>query len=447
MKNRLISFIIIGLFFTKKLDIIGILRKGILKMERQILCIDLKSFYASVECVLRDLNPFLTPLAVADESRGGGSIVLAVSPYLKNLGVPSRCRIFEIDKIHSVIFAKPRMNTYIEYSTKVLDIYLDFISDEDLFVYSIDEVFLDVTSYLNYYKMTAYELAKKILKTIHEKLGLYATCGIGPNMLISKLALDLESKKKKDFIATWTKDDIQKKLWPVKPLSKMWGIGPRMEKNLNRLGIYDIGELANYDPKKLHKYFGIMGVELYNHANGRDESKIQDQNELKSIHQSYSVGQVLFKNYNYGDTKLIIREMTDDLARRLRLNKKMCWVVSLGIGYSKEYGGGFSRQMRLDNKTSNPKKILEALYHLFDSFVEDYPIRRIHIGASNLTTTTNQQLSIFEDYQAEQLEYQLDLAVDALKDHYGPSSIDKASVLYEASTKRRREASVGGHNA
>ena len=291
-------------------------------MERQILCIDLKSFYASVECVLRDLNPFLTPLAVADESRGGGSIVLAVSPYLKNLGVPSRCRIFEIDKIHSVIFAKPRMNTYIEYSTKVLDIYLDFISDEDLFVYSIDEVFLDVTSYLNYYKMTAYELAKKILKTIHEKLGLYATCGIGPNMLISKLALDLESKKKKDFIATWTKDDIQKKLWPVKPLSKMWGIGPRMEKNLNRLGIYDIGELANYDPKKLHKYFGIMGVELYNHANGRDESKIQDQNELKSIHQSYSVGQVLFKNYNYGDTKLIIREMTDDLARRLRLNKK-----------------------------------------------------------------------------------------------------------------------------
>ncbi len=416
-------------------------------MERQILCIDLKSFYASVECVLRDLNPFLTPLVVADESRGGGSIVLAVSPYLKNLGVPSRCRIFEIDKIHNVIFAKPRMNTYIEYSTKVLDVYLDFISDEDLFVYSIDEAFLDVTSYLKYYNMNAYDLAKKILKTIHERLGLYATCGIGPNMLISKLALDLESKKKKDFIASWTKDDIQKKLWPVKPLSKMWGIGPKMEKNLNRLGIYNVGELANYDPKKLHKYFGIMGVELYNHANGRDESKIQDQSELKSIHQSYSVGQVLFKNYNYNDTKLIIREMTDDLTRRLRLNKKMCLVVSLGIGYSKEYGGGFSRQMRLDNKTSNPKKILEALYHLLDSFVEEYPIRRIHIGASNLTTTTNQQLSLFEDYQAEQLEYQLDLAVDALKDHYGPSSIDKASVLYEASTKRRREASVGGHNA
>ena len=147
-------------------------------MERQILCIDLKSFYASVECVLRDLNPFLTPLVVADESRGGGSIVLAVSPYLKNLGVPSRCRIFEIDKIHNVIFAKPRMNTYIEYSTKVLDVYLDFISDEDLFVYSIDEAFLDVTSYLKYYNMNAYDLAKKILKTIHERLGLYATCGI-----------------------------------------------------------------------------------------------------------------------------------------------------------------------------------------------------------------------------------------------------------------------------
>jgi len=139
--------------------------------------------------------------------------------------------------------------------------------------------------------------------------------------------------------------------------------------------------------------------------------------------------------------------MKEELNKTIRLNKKMCLVVSLGIGYSKEYGGGFSRQMRLDNKTSNPKKILEALYHLFDSFVEDYPIRRIHIGASNLTTTTNQQLSLFEDYQAEQLEYQLDSVVDVIKHQYGASSIDKASVLYEASTKRKREASVGGHNA
>ncbi|MFA5719795.1 MAG: Y-family DNA polymerase [Acholeplasmataceae bacterium] len=414
--------------------------------ERVILCIDLKSFYASVECTIRGLDPLTTPLVVADEGRGGGSIVLAVSPYLRALGMPSRLRIFEIDPKYKIIFAKPRMNTYIDYSIKVIDTYLDFISDEDLFIYSIDEAFLDVTEYLSYYQMSAYELAQTILKALFDRLGLYATCGIGPNMLIAKLALDLESKTKKDYIAEWQLEDIKTKLWPIKPLSKMWGIGPRMEHNLNRLGIYTIHDLAHYDPNKLKKLFGIMGLELYHHAHGRDDSLIQKQESLKIVNQSYSIGQVLFKDYTYETAKLIIREMCEDITRRLRLNKKMCWTVSLSIGYSKAIGGGFSRQMRLDNKTNNESRLLKAFMMLYETYIEDFPIRQIHLSVTNLSTIDNYQLSLFEDYQAEQLQYELDLSVDLIKQKYGKNAIDKATTLYEHSTKRHRNTAVGGHN-
>ncbi len=200
------------------------------KLHRHILCIDLKSFYASVECAVRQLDPFKTPLVVADAGRGGGSIVLAVSPYLKTLGIPSRLRFYELPTDLGIIVAKPRMRLYLEYSAKIIEIYLKFISEDDLYVYSIDEAFLDVTEYLSYYKMTDTELAKKILAAIYEETKLFATVGIGPNMLISKLALDIESKKAPDFIAKWNYDSIPEKLWPIQPLSEMWGIGYRMEK-------------------------------------------------------------------------------------------------------------------------------------------------------------------------------------------------------------------------
>ncbi|MFA7376404.1 MAG: damage repair protein, partial [Acholeplasmataceae bacterium] len=223
------------------------------QLHKNIICIDLKSFYASVECSLLGLDPFTTPLVVADRSRGGGGVVLAISPYLKSLGVKSRCRIHELPTNISIIYRKPQMQTYLEYASKVLSIYLDYVSEEDLFVYSIDEAFLDLTSYLSYYKKTDAELAKDILKAIKNKLDLYATCGIGPNMLIAKLALDIESKKSPDFIAKWGYDDIKTKLWPIEPLSEMWGIGHRMLHNLNQMGLYKMGDIANYDVKKLKR--------------------------------------------------------------------------------------------------------------------------------------------------------------------------------------------------
>lgn len=413
--------------------------------EKQILCIDLKSFYASVECSLRNLNPYTTPLVVADPTRNGG-IVLAVSPYLRTKGVPSRCRLYEVPKVPGLIIAKPQMQKYLDFAIKVLDIYLNFVSDEDLFVYSIDETFLDVTSYLKYYKMNSYELAVKILKEIYSTLGIYATCGIGKNMLLAKLALDLESKTKADYIAKWNDDDIENKLWKVEPLSKMWGIGSRMEKNLNRLGITTVYDLAHYDPVKLKKLFGVIGVELYNHANGRDQSKIQDQDNLRPVNARYSIGQVLFRDYNKNDAKLIIKEMVEDLSRRLRLNNKMASVVTISIGYTKKVGGGFSRQMRIQDKTNLASNIYKNINKLFDEHIEEYPIRRITVGVTNLSNSKNKQLSLFEDFQTEELEYQLDRTIDELKTDYGKNIINKASSLLEHSTQIRRNETIGGHN-
>ncbi len=414
--------------------------------KREILCIDLKSFYASVECSLRNLNPYLTPLVVADPNRDGG-IVLAVSPYLKSKGVPSRCRLYEVPKTPDLIVAMPQMKKYLDFAIKVIDIYLDFVSEEDIFVYSIDETFIDVTSYLSYYKMTSTELASKILREIYKRLKLYATCGIGKNMLIAKLALDLDSKTKKDYIAKWEDKDIKEKLWKVSPLSKMWGIGHRMESNLNRLGINTIYDLAHYDPEKLRKQFGVMGLELYNHANGRDLSLIQDQAKLKPLNARYSVGQVLFKDYNKEEAKLIIKEMIEDISRRLRLNGKTAYVVTLSVGYSKSFGGGFSRQMRLENKTNLTSVLYKNILILLERHYENLPIRRITVGVTNLSSIKNKQLNLFEDYQQEELEYQLEKALDLVKDNYGKNSVLKATALLEHSTQIRRNQTIGGHNA
>ena len=205
--------------------------------ERNILCIDLKSFFASVECLKRKIDPFKVNLVVANPKQGQGAITLAVTPHLKSLGVKSRGRLYEIPKEVKYIIAEPHMASYIEYSKKVVNIYLNFVAEEDLHIYSIDECFLDLTNYLKLYNKTDYEIAQDILNTIYNETGLTATCGIGPNMLLAKVAMDTEAKKYKNGIAKWTYADVKTKLWSINPLSKMWSIGPRMEKRLNGLGL------------------------------------------------------------------------------------------------------------------------------------------------------------------------------------------------------------------
>jgi len=417
------------------------------RLHRHFLCIDLKSFYASVECALSGLDPFKTPLVVADKSRGGGSIVLAVTPYLKKLGVPNRCRIYELPKNIKIIYRKPRMEKYLEYSTKIIETYLDYISEEDMYIYSVDEVFLDVTSYLKYYQKTDYEMARMITKRIYDDTKIYSTCGIGPNMLIAKLALDIESKHSPDFIAKWTYDDIPQKLWPVQPLSEMWGIGRNMERNLNQLRIYKVGDLAAYDVKKLKKKFGVIGEELYYHAHGIDMSLLQEKMKMKPKTKSFGIGQTLFEDYYKPEIYQIIREMVDDVSRRLRIHKKQAKTVHFGLGYSKDVGGGFARQMQLPQSSNIASQIYRICLKLMDKFYDNSPIRSVRVSASNLVDQQGYQVSLFEDIEQVTKEYKLFSAVDQIHEKYGRNSITRASSELDSSTLKDRNKMIGGHNA
>ncbi len=413
--------------------------------KREIIAIDLKSFFASCECIERGLDPFKVPLVVCEPNRNG-AITLAVSPYLKNLGVKGRSRVYELPKNIKIIKVPPRMSLYIKKSKEVLSIYLEFIASEDMHVYSIDEVFLDVTDYLKMYKMNSFELAQTILKRIETKTGLTATAGIGPNLLLAKVAMDIEAKHIKNNIALWTYDDVKTKLWSITPLSKMWGIGPRLEKRLNKLGLYSIKDIANYDKNKLRDKFGIIGEELWNHANGIDLARISDFNYIPKD-KSISHSQVLFKDYDENNVMLIIKEMIAVLTKRLRENKKHTALIGLGIGYSRNVGGGFYHTQKLDMATDSEQLIYNICENIFDKYYEFLPIRKVSICFGKLSNNVGIQLNLFETCEEAIQKVQENDAIDKIKSKFGANSILKASSLLEYSTAKTRNKKIGGHDA
>lgn len=413
--------------------------------KRHILAIDLKSFFASCECVERGLDPFKVPLVVANPKRNG-SITLAVTPYLKSLGVPSRVRLYAIPKKIKYMIVPPRMSLYIKKSKEVVGVYESFVDDKDIYIYSIDECFLDVTDYLKLYNKTDVELAKDIIKEVRKRTGLTVTCGIGPNMLIAKIAMDIEAKKSKNFLAKWTFDDIKDKFWTITPLSEFWGIGKRMERNLNNLGIHTIGDLAHADKSKLIKKFGVMGEEIYNHAWGIDLTKISDFKNYKTKDKSFGQSQVLFKDYNEENIRIIIKEIIYSLSYRLRKNHKDTTVIGFGIKYSKSYGGGFYHSRKLANPTHDVKVIYNTCLSLFDKFYEDYPIRQVSISLAGLVDNNTKQLNLFENYDEHVKKDNIDYTVDKIKEKYGKNSIIKASNLLKDSTAIERNNKIGGHN-
>lgn len=415
--------------------------------ERNILSIDLKSFFASCECVVRKLDPFKVPLVVANPHQGNGAITLAVTPYLKKQGIKSRGRLYEIPRNIKYYIVPPRMSMYIKFSEKVISVYLDFVAKEDLYVYSIDECFLDVTDYLKLYKKSDFELAEEILEEITKKTGLTATCGIGPNILLAKIAMDVEAKLYKNGIAKWSYQDVKTKLWSLSPLSKMWGIGLRMEKRLNLLGIYNVGDLAKYDKNKLKSTFGVVGEELWNHANGIDLSKISEMLKYKQTDKSYSNSQVLFKDYNSNNIKIIISETVDIVTKKLRSNNKQASVIGLAIGYTKNVGGGFYHVMKLDFPTDNNKLITECCFLLFDKFYNGMPIRKVSVSVGHLTTKNGVQLNLFEDFESVKKEEARVKTIDYITNKFGQNSLLKASALLQDSTIKDRNKKIGGHNA
>ena len=413
------------------------------KKLRTIAVIDLKAFYAYVECIDKGLDPWKTPLIVADKERGKNTIILSVSPYLKSKGVPSRLRVRDLPKGFDYIYATPRMSRYIERSCEVVNVFMDFVAEEDIHVYSIDEAFLDLTSYLSYYKKDGIELTRTIINAIKEKTGLQATGGVGNNFFQAKVALDVYAKTSPEWIGTLFNEDIKTKLWPITPLIKIWGIGPNTERKLNKMGIHTVGELATSDINVMKKTFGIMGEQLIEHANGIDEADIHE--EYKPKETSISFGQTLMRDYTKDEVPLLIRELNDDLSAKLRSRGEVSDVVHLSIIYSSNMGG-FSRQMSLENYTDDTEVLYNAFITIYNKYIENLPIRGVHISYGHLRKRgRGVQLNIFEDADKAEKRHNLQLMLDELHNKYGKDIILRMSALTEASTAKERHSFIGGH--
>ena len=404
----------------------------------------MKAFYAFVECVERKMDPFKTPLVVCDKDRGSNTIVLSVSPYLKKMGVPSRCRYKELPKnIPNMIFAKPRMQLYLEKSVDIVSIFLDFVSKEDLHVYSIDECFLDVTDYLKINNCDAITYAKRILKKIKEKTKLICTCGIGENIFMAKCAMDIEAKNNKNYIAKWTYKDIPTKLWPLSPISKMWGIGSRWEERLNNYGFFTIGEIACSELNFLKQKLGIIGEEIYNHAHGIDEGIIRDKYTPES--HSLNCGQVLMRDYDFVEMETIVKDMVEELCEKIRAEKKLAKTIGIVILYSGDLGG-FGKMATMLRATDSTKEITDFVLYIYRNCVQDLPIRRINLFASELFDNTFYQTDLFKDENKIDSERKYNNVMDKIKRTYGNNSIVKMSALLPESNAIARNNQIGGHS-
>ena len=422
-------------------------------MNQIYLCIDLKSFYASVECVERGLDPLTTNLVVADPARKKGTICLAVSPSLKSLGIRNRCRVFEIPDSISYIMAPPRMKLYIDYSAEIYGIYLKYISKDDIHVYSIDEAFLDVTDYLGLYQMTAFELATAIMDDIRNTLGITAACGIGTNLYLAKIALDITAKHADNRIGYLNEELYQKKLWRHKPITDFWRVGPGIAKKLSHLGIYTMEDVALADEELLYKVFGIDAEYLIDHAWGREPTTIADIKSYKAKSNSMSSGPVLMRDYNYEEGLLILKEMVDLLCLDLVDKGLITNSISLCIGYTKEKNGITSVKstggsVRMSVTTNSVKILTNYFIELYENTTcRIVPIRRVTISFNDVTDEAYEQYDLFTSPKELEKDRKIQQAVLNIKHKYGKNSVIKGMNLQKAATTIERNHQIGGHSS
>ena len=505
--------------------------------QRQYIAIDLKSFYASVECKERGLDPLTTNLVVADPSRTEKTICLAVSPSLKRYGIPGRARLFEVvQKVREVnierrnkapgrcfigkscqgsdldshpeleisyITAPPRMALYMEYSTRIYNIYLKYVAPEDIHVYSIDEVFMDVTQYLAAYKLTARELAQKMIKDVLSETGITATAGIGTNLYLCKVAMDIVAKRVKPDesgvrIAELDEMSYRRLLWSHRPITDFWRVGRGYQKRLESVGLFTMGDVARcsiggqrdyYNEDLLYKLFGVNAELLIDHAWGWEPTTIELIKAYKPSVNSLSSGQVLHCPYDFEKGKLIVREMTDLLVLDLVEKRLVTDQMVLTVGYDidnlsdvtimKSYTGEITTDhygrrvpksahgsVNLDRQTSSTKLIVDAVMDLYDRIVNpNLLVRRMTIAANRLVDEstvvekeTYEQLNFFTDYEARQKEREeekealtkerrLQEAMLSVKKKYGKNAILKGTNLQEGAMTIERNNQIGGHKA
>ena len=497
------------------------------KYDKVYIAIDLKSFYASVECQERGLNPITTNLVVADSSRTEKTVCLAVSPSLKQYGIPGRARLFEvIQKVNEInaqrkinapghkftcssyddialkknkdlelsyIIAPPRMSYYMKYSTRIYNIYLKWFSVDDIYVYSIDEVFIDVTHYLQTYKITPRELVTKVIKNVYDETGITATAGIGTNLYLCKVAMDIVAKhitpdKNGVRIAGLDEMTYRKYLWNHKPLTDFWRVGKGISRKLEKNGIFTMGDVARTSEKNeelLYKLFGINAELLIDHAWGYEPCTIESIKAYKPVTNSISSGQVLHCPYNYEDTKLIVKEMTElltlDLVKKNLITSKMVLTIGYDIEnltnpeISKSYFGEitvdqYGRKVpkaahgtiNIDHKTSSTKIITDYVMNLYESIInKKLLVRRINITAEDVVNEDDyknnkkfEQIDLFIDYneiekqqKKEKLEKELQKAVLDIKTKYGKNAVLKGMNFIEGGTTIERNGQIGGHKS
>lgn len=418
-----------------------------MEKQRTYLCIDMKSFYASVECAERGLSPFETNLVVADESRGKGAITLAISPKMKALGVKNRCRLFEIPQNIKYIVALPRMSLYIKYCADIFEIYLDYFSEEDIHQYSIDEAFIDVTDYLSVYNLTPKQLAKKIIDEIAIRTHIPATCGIGTNLFLAKIALDITAKHCKDHIGELTEESFKETLWEHTPITDFWNIAKGTANRLARYGIYTMKGITHAPEDLLYRNFGKNAKILIDHANGRESCTIAEIKSYKSKSKSISNSQILFSDYDYDKAHVVIQEMALTGCQRLIREHLIASHVGIFVGYSKDVipqSGGTMKMANSTNVYSVVKEYVDRLY--YETISKDVPIRRLGICFSGLADESAEGYDLFTDVEALERERKLENAVLEIKDRFGKNAMLRAFDLQEGSTQITRNKLIGGHN-
>ncbi len=417
--------------------------------KRIYVCIDLKSFYASVECVERGLDPLTTNLVVADAQRTEKTICLAISPSMKALGIKNRCRVFQIPENVDYIMATPRMQLYIDYSANIYAVYLKYISKEDIHVYSIDEVFMDVTDYLTMYGMSAKELAKRIMEDVYATTGITATCGIGTNLYLAKVALDITAKHVSDNIGYLDEESYRSTLWNYTPITDFWRVGPGIAKRLEKYGIHTMGDIAKTNEDYLYKWFGIDAELLIDHAWGRETTTMEDIKNYKPKTNCLTSGQVLSCDYDFYGGKLIAKEMADMLCLDLVDKGLITQSITMYVGYSNIYGKEPARgSITMSIPTSSSKVMLPYIEQLYDRIVDRFsPIKRINISFNNVVDEMYQQYDLFNAPADLEKENKLQKAMIDIKKKFGKNAILKGMNLSENATAMERNRQIGGHKS
>ncbi|ASF41016.1 UV damage repair protein UvrX [Halobacillus halophilus] len=411
--------------------------------RNDVLCIDMRSFYASVECMKRGLDPKKALLAVVGDTARRGSIVLAASPTLKRkYGISNVSRYFELPDDPSLIIAPAHMGDYLEVSVEITKMIRNYVPQQAIHVYSVDELWVTING-LNKLYGSPYEIAHMLQFEIREQFGIESVIGIGDNKFLAKVVMDIHAKKAEDGIAECRYEDVEAKLWPC-DIHDVWGIGSRMTKNLNRMGILTLGDLARHPLKYLKKNFGVMGEQLYWHAWGIDLSPVYG-NFVKTEQKSYGHGITLLRDYEKEEIYACLLDLCEEACRRARTDDKEGRTVHLGIGYSSETGGGFSRSMSVQSPTNITGDMYQVCLKLFQRFYDGKSkIRRASVALTNLNDGCDVQLSLFNN---EPKKKDLADVMDRIRDEYGSTAVLRASSYTSGGITIERSKKIGGHYA